>query len=175
MHPRYWHYWVSLLLCAALVPVLHSQHLPLKFDWTTLFVAYWFVLTAQAMFLATLLYLIGYPPRQTWEPLIARYRQTPIRIAFVLVYFAILAWAIGVTKALVLTVDTIALLELRDRQKLAGVRHAAAAVLPAAVYFFCRLLDGPCLQLRDRFRTIQLRERSGTWLRSIVGYCTATP
>lgn len=136
MHPRYWHYWVSLLLCAALVPVLRSQHLPLKFDWTTLFVAYWFVLTVQAIFLATLLYLIGLPRRQTWEPLIARYRQTPVRLAFTLLYFAILAWAIGVTKALVLTLDTITLLELRDRQKFAGVRHAAAAIVPPAAYFF---------------------------------------
>jgi hypothetical protein len=136
MHPRYWHYWLSLLLCAALVPVLRSQHLPLKFDWTTLFVAYWLFLTAQAIFLAALLYLIGFPSRQAWEPLVARYRQTPVRIAFTLLYFAILAWAIGVTRALVLTVDTIALLELRDRQQLAGVRHAAAAIVPPAAYFF---------------------------------------
>jgi hypothetical protein len=136
MHPRYWHYWVSLLLCAALVPVLRSQHLPLKFDWTTLFVAYWFVLTVQAIFLAMLLYLIGFPRQQTWEPVVARYRQTPVRIAFVILYFGILIWAIGVTKAFVLTADTIALLELRDRQRLAGVRHAAAAIAPPAAYFF---------------------------------------
>jgi len=140
MNARYWHYWLSLLLCAALVPVLRSQHLPLKFDWITLFVAYWFFLTAQAIFLATLLYLIGFPSQQTWKPLVARYRQTPVRIAFLLLYFAILAWATGATKALVLTVDTIALLELRDREKLAGVRDAAAAVLPPAAYFFLGFL-----------------------------------
>lgn len=136
MNPRYWHYWLSLLLCAALVPVLRSQHIPLKFDWITLAVAYWFLLTVQAIFLATLLYLIGFPRRQTLGPVITRYRQSPIRIALVLLYFALLLWATGATKAIVLTVDTIALLELRDRQRLAGVLHAATAVLSPAAYFF---------------------------------------
>src|SRR5579872_662590 len=99
MNPWYWHYWLSVLLCAALVPVLRSQHIPLKFDWITLFVAYWFLLTAQAIFLATLLYLIGFPRRQTLGPVITRYRQSPIRIALVLLYFALLLWATGATKA----------------------------------------------------------------------------
>ena len=40
MSLRYWHYWISLLLLAAMVPVLRSQHLPLKFDWVTFGVAY---------------------------------------------------------------------------------------------------------------------------------------
>ncbi len=136
MRPRYWHYWVSLLLCAALVPVLRSQHLPLKFDWIPLGVAYWGLLAAQAIFVAVLLCLIGLPRHQVWEPFLARYRQNPFRIVALIFYFAILAWATNGVKALVLTVDTIAFLELQDRQKAQGLRRAAAAVLTPAAYLF---------------------------------------
>ena len=135
MRPRYWHYWISLLLCVALVPVLRSQHLPLKFDWITLGVAYWFVLAAQAILLATILALIGLPRREVWDPFLAHYRENPLRIVAALVYFVILAWVTTGAKALVLTVDTIALLELRDRLKARGL-HAVSAVLAPAAYLF---------------------------------------
>jgi len=136
MSLRYWHYWISLLLLAAMVPVLRSQHLPLKFDWVTFGVAYWIFLAAQAIFVAALLSLIGLPRQQIWEPLAARYRQSPFRIVAMLAYLVILAWATSWMKAVVLTVDTIALLELRDRQKTQGQRHAVVAFLPAAAYLF---------------------------------------
>ena len=136
MTPRYWHYWVSFFLCAALVPVLRSQHLPLKFDWITLSVAYWFLFAAQAIFVAVLLCLIGLPRQQVWAPFFARYRHNPLRLVALLFYFSILAWATTSVKALILTVDTIALLELRERHKSRGLRHAASAVLAPAAYLF---------------------------------------
>lgn len=136
MRPRYLHYWVSLLLLAGLVPVLRSQHLPLKFDWITLSVAYWLVLAAQSVFLAGLLACIGMPS-QTLPPLINRYRQNWPRIIAVVLYFAILTWATTVTKSLILTVDTIALLEFYDRERSRGVSRIARAIfLPAAYLFF---------------------------------------
>ena len=160
MQPRYWHYWISLLLTAALVPVLRSQHLPLKFDWITLGVAYWIVLTAQSIFAAALLAVIGLP-ELAWHPLLARYREQPLRAVAVLVYFGILAWAVGGLKALVLTVDTVALLELRDRSAgtppaVAGLRRAAGAILaPAAYLFFGFLLvfayNSVIVSVRDNF------------------------
>ncbi len=55
MRPPYWHYWIGLLLCLALVPVLRSQGLPLEFDWITLGIAFWFLLTAESIFVAILL------------------------------------------------------------------------------------------------------------------------
>jgi len=133
---RYWHYWISLLLCAALVPVLRSQHLPLRFDWVTLSVAYWIVLSAQSIFVATLLCLIGLPSGQTWKPLVARYREKPLRLLPLLIYFGMLVWATTGAKALVVTVGTIALLELRERRGARGLGQAAEAVLPAAAYLF---------------------------------------
>jgi len=127
MQSRYWHYWIGLLLGVALIPVLRSQNLPLKFDWITLSVAYWLVLSAQSIFLAVLLSLIGL--REIWQPIVMRYRDRPLRILILLIYFGILIWAPGWVRALVLTVDTIAVLELRERHL---VRRATAIFVPAA-------------------------------------------
>ena len=133
---RSWHYGASLLLCLALVPVLRSQHLPLKADWITLGVAYWIVLAAQSIFAAALLAMIGMPREQILAPLLARYRENPVRIVFVLAYLGILVWAAGAAKALVLTVDAIVLLELRDRRKMQRLGRAASAILAPAAYLF---------------------------------------
>jgi len=148
------------MLCAALVPVLRGQHLPLKFDWITLGVAYWIVLAAQSIFAAALLAVIGLP--EVWRPFLARYREQPLRAVAVLLYFGILAWAVGGLKALVLTADTIALLELRDRSAgtrpavAGGLRRTASAVLiPAAYLFFGFLLvfayNSVIVSVRDNF------------------------
>jgi PAP2 superfamily protein len=137
-----WHYWISLFLCAALVPVLRSQGLPLKFDWLTLGVAYWIVLAAQSIFVAALLAVIGLPGQQVWRPFLARYREQPLRIVALILYFGILTWTAGWVKALVLTVDAIALLELRDRSTgilpdvAGGLRRAGPAIFAPAVYLF---------------------------------------
>jgi hypothetical protein len=134
--PRYWHCWISLFLVVALVPVLRSQHLPLKFDWITLSVAYWILLAAQAIFVAALLLVIGLPRQQARKPFFARYRRSPLRVVALLFYFAILAWVTTSVRALVLTVDTIALLELHERQRAHGLRRAVTSMLPAAAYLF---------------------------------------
>jgi hypothetical protein len=78
--PRYWHSWVGLLLSLALFPILRSEHLPLKFDWITLGVAYWFILSAQSIFAAVLFCLIGMPRKEVLEPLLGRYPKDPLRI-----------------------------------------------------------------------------------------------
>lgn len=118
----------------ALLPTLRRQHLPLKFDWVTLSVAYWLLLAAQSIFLAGILSLIGMPDLR--RTLIRRYRENPFRIIALGVYFAVLVWAASGMKAVVLTVDTIALLELYDRGKAKGMRIAAEKVVPAAAYLF---------------------------------------
>jgi hypothetical protein len=130
------HYWISLLMSLALVPVLLSQHLPLRFDWITLGVAYWFVLAAQSIFAAVLLCLIGLPAKQFVGPFVARCREKPLRVIVLLFFFAMLVWATTWVKALVLGVDTIALLELRDRQAAKELRRKATAVFTPAAYLF---------------------------------------
>lgn len=137
MRPRYWHYGISLVLGLALIPVLRSHHLPLKFDWITLAVAYWLVLAAQSIFVAALLCVIGLPRNQALGPFLAPYRVNPFRIVPLLLFLAILVWTTSWMKGLVLGVDAVAVLDVLDRQKTLGWRHAANAVfIPAAYLFF---------------------------------------
>ena len=134
--PRYWHSWVGLLLSLALIPILRSEHLPLKFDWITLGVAYWFILSAQSIFAAVLFCLIGMPRREVLEPLLGRYRKHPLRIVPLLLFSAVVLWITNWLRALVLTVDAVALLELFNRRTPKGLRQAAFAVLTPAAYLF---------------------------------------
>jgi len=134
--PRYWHSWVGLLLSLALIPILRSEHLPLKFDWITLGVAYWFILSAQSIFAAVLFCLIGMPRREVLEPLLGRYRKDPLRLVPLLLFSAVVLWITNWLRALVLTVDAVALLELFNRRTPKGLRQAAFAVLTPAAYLF---------------------------------------
>jgi hypothetical protein len=140
MKPRYWHYWIGALLSAALIPLLLRLHLPLSFDWRTLAIAYWFVLAAQSVFLAAFLCVIGMPWRSALRPFLERYRREPLRFALLLAYFFILGWAFGWVKALVLTVDTVAMLEFREGRTASELRQAGSAVLLPAAYLFAGFL-----------------------------------
>jgi hypothetical protein len=136
MKPRYWHYWISLLLLLAMVPLLWRENLPLKFDWITLGVAYWSVLAAQSIFVAVLLCLIGLPAEQVLKPFVARYRENPLRLIALVLFLVILVGLTGWLRTLVLSVDTMALLELRNRQKPQELRQTAAAILVPSAYLF---------------------------------------
>jgi PAP2 superfamily len=134
------HYWASALLLLALVPCLIRLHLPLRLDWLHLGSAYWLVLAAQSIFVATLLYLIGVSPGTTVGPLWERIRRDKIRVALALAFFLVLLFAFSWVKALILTVDAIAVLEFRERLK-PTIRHdAALSVLIPALYLFAGFL-----------------------------------
>lgn len=145
LQPRNWHYWVSLLLLLALAPVLRSQHLPIRFDWVTLGIGYWVILTAQSIFAAALLALLGLPRNEVLQPFLARYRERPQILVLWVSFFGILVWLTSGGKAVVLTIDAMALLELRarfhDNARKSGTqvkkfRQAVVAVLVPAAYFF---------------------------------------
>src|ERR1700733_8489471 len=61
MKPRYWHYWITALLGAIVIPSLLHLHLPVRFDWKSLAIAYWLVLAVHSIFVAAILCLIGLP------------------------------------------------------------------------------------------------------------------
>ena len=130
MRPRSWHFWIGLFLGLALIPILRELHLPFRFDWITFSIAYWFVLVAQSIFLAAILCLIGLPIRDVFAPLYESYRRNPLHIVLLLLYFSTLVWAFSWTKALVMSVDTIAVLEFRERRSLNELGHAAG-------WFYC--------------------------------------
>jgi PAP2 superfamily len=133
--PRHWHYWISLLLGIAVVPILKRLHLPVSFDWKTFGIAY-LILGAQSVFVAVLLYLIGVPWQSSLEPFIQRYRREPARIVLVLLYLAALGWTLTWVKAVVLTVDAVAIVELRERKH----RPSPTATLLPALYLFVGFL-----------------------------------
>lgn len=140
MRLRYFHYWIGLLLSAALLPLLARLHLPARFDWVTLGTAYWLVLAAQSIFVATLLCLIGLPRQVTLEPLIEHYRREPLRMVLLLLCFIALGWTFTWVKATVLTLDIAAILEFRERRKVHDLGAASLAVLLPALYFFAGFL-----------------------------------
>jgi hypothetical protein len=135
--PKDFHFWVSLLLAVAVVPFLREQNLTVRFDWLHLGSAYWLVLAAQSIFVATLLYLIGIARLQ---PLLVRIRRDKLRIVLGLVFFLILFWAFTWLKAIILTVDAIAVLEFRERIAPAARRQAALSILIPAIYLFAGFL-----------------------------------
>jgi len=166
---RYWHYWIGLLLALALIPVLRFENLPVKFDLITLGVAYWILLAAQSIFAAVLLGLFGLPGEQVLKPFLARYRENPLRIISLLLFFAILVWSTGWLRASVLTVDAVALLELLNRQKAPGLLHAAVAVLTPAAYLFFGFLivlayNNVIVSVRNNFATDPALAAIDYWL-----------
>jgi hypothetical protein len=133
--PRDFHYWASALLALAMVPLLRTLNLPVSFDWIHLGSAFWLVLSAQSIFVATVLYVIG-AASVAFSPLLLRIKRDKTRIASALIFFLVLLWESTWLKALVLTVDAIAVLELRERLKPASRRTAALSVLIPATYLF---------------------------------------
>jgi hypothetical protein len=143
-HGRRWpgdlHCWASALLALALVPLLRELNLPVSFDWLRLGSAYWLVLAAQSIFVAALLYLIGIAPATILSQLRLRIRREKIRFGLALTFFLVLLWAFTWLKALVLTVDAVALLEFRERLKPAARRETLLSILAPAVYLFAGFL-----------------------------------
>src|SRR5947209_9999939 len=96
----------------------------------------WLFLAAQSIFAAILLALIGFPWNQSFRPSLERYRQNPLRLITLLVFFAVLALSTTWIRALIVTVDAAAFLELWQRLKAGGMRDFVLRLLRAAVYFF---------------------------------------
>jgi hypothetical protein len=140
LKPGYWHYRVSSLLGIALIPCLRWLHLPVSFDWITLGIAYWLVLAAQSVLVAAILWSLGSPGHSVLGLLINRYRRGPLRVVLLLVYVVILAWSLTWVKALVLTVDTIAVIEYIERGTMRRVRQTAGTILLPASYLFAGFL-----------------------------------
>jgi PAP2 superfamily len=137
---RDFHYWVSAILGILLIPLLTRLHLPVNFDWARLISAFWLVLAAQSIFVATLLFLVGFSPGQTWVPLIERFRSEKLRVAVLLTFVLILLWKLTWVQALILTVDTVAPIELWVRLRNKDRQIGIAAILVSALYLFAGFL-----------------------------------
>ena len=130
------HYWITFLLAVTCLLFLRHLHIPLKFDWVDVASAYWLVLAAQAIFVAAVLYVVGFGPGRALGPLIARWRQQKLRFVCAISFFLVLFWAATWLTALILTVDALASLEYLERMGSDALKRAAVAVLPAAALLF---------------------------------------
>jgi hypothetical protein len=134
------HYWASGLLVVALLPLVKRSNLPIRFDWAGLAFTYWVLLALKSIFVATFLYVLGFSPAETVGPALERIRREKVRILLLVAYFVALGWTLSWSNALVLTVDTVAILEVRERLKPGGLFRSASAILPSALYLFLGLL-----------------------------------
>jgi hypothetical protein len=133
------HYWLSLLLAAALIPLLKRCALPIAFDWMRLGSAYWLVLAAQSIFVATILSLLRSSPSSQLRSS-QSLRQQKLRILLLLIYFLVLCWMLTWVKALVITVDTIAASEVFRKLDRAERKKLVSAVFVPAFYLFVGFL-----------------------------------
>jgi len=122
------------------VPLLKRCNLPIRFDWLGLAYMYWLLLAERSIFAAVILYLIGIRPSGARSLTLGWIWRERLRTLLVLAYFSGLWWALGWAQGLLLTVDTVAILEFRERLKPQTLRRTAGAVLVPASYFFCGLL-----------------------------------
>lgn len=127
------HYWTTALLIIAAGPLLKHFNLPINFRWLVLG-AFYLLLSIQAIFVAVLLCLLGFEPKQTFAPTLRRFKEEKLRLLLVFIYFAILSWTLSWRIALVLTVDTIALLEFFHRSDPGTRRRAVFGVTVSALY-----------------------------------------
>jgi hypothetical protein len=134
MRPQYWHYWVGLGLSGSAIRLLQRLHLPVSFAWRTFIAAYW-ILAVQSVLVAALLCLIGMPSKAILTTLGKRYQREPLRIVLVLLYLWALRWTFAWMTAVVITVNSIAILEFRERMH-NKLRPAVVALLPPAIYIF---------------------------------------
>jgi len=132
------HWLATLLLAAGLVPAFLLLKLPFRFAWMNFLSSYWISLTLQSIPVAVLLYLVGFPARQTLGPLWDRYRGQKLRIVGLIVFVALMVSVLTPVVAVIFIVATVALLEVVDRARGDSallVRWLTALVVPAAYLF----------------------------------------
>jgi len=134
------HYWATGLLTVGLVPCLRRMNLPTKFDWIGIGAGYWIVLSAESIFVAVILCLVGFG-KKALGPTFARFKNQKSLILIVLAFFFALHWVLTWGMAIVLTVDAVAIVEFFNREvprKRGG--SLLGVMLPAFYLFVCWLL-----------------------------------
>ena len=129
---------MTAFLILALLPALHRAGLRFSIDWADFLKLYWVGQAMRSAAAAAVLYVIGFPLRETLIPLWNRYWRHKGRFLVVAVFIVYILWLFGWWIGLVLIVDTIAFLELFDRiagdpAKLGKI--ATKIALPAAYLF----------------------------------------
>jgi hypothetical protein len=130
---------LSALLAAVLIPALIRLNLPVAFEWKRLIVSYWLVLAAQSLFVVVLLLLLD-SPRQVLQSFWDRMKSNYLLLFPLAIFFGVLVYALSWWKGLILTVDTIAILEFRRTDDRSRRAAAFSALFLASAYLFAGFL-----------------------------------
>lgn len=136
------HWFVTGLLALALIPLYSLEHLTLVIDWSSFLGIYWIGTTAQSIFCAVILFVIGFPLEKTLAPVWRRYWQEKPRISFAVLFAIFMIWLFGWWGGLMLAVDVLAVLEMLDRSraKANGFKGEVRKILLPAAYLFLGLV-----------------------------------
>jgi hypothetical protein len=139
---RYFHWAATALLLVLFIPAFHRAGLPFNINWSRFFGTYWGGLMVRSVCAAAVLYVLGFPLRETLIPLWENYRRQRGRFVVLAVFAAYVLWWFGWWIGLMLIVDTVAFLEFFDRISgdPAKLARAAKDIAIPAGYFFLGLV-----------------------------------
>jgi hypothetical protein len=139
---RHLHWFVTALLAAALIPAFHLAKLPVRIDWFYLLHLYCIRQGPRAMIVASLLYVIAFPLRDTLVPLWRRYWVQKPRFIVLALFAGAIFWEFGWKIGLILIFDSVVFLEFFERIGLDAVKlgRAARDLLAPAAYLFSGLV-----------------------------------
>ena len=136
------HYGVTAVLAISLLPALKAAGLPTRINWSSFFLTYWVGLAIGSMFWACVLYLVGFPARETLLPIGSRYKREKGRILILIPLLVYLFWLHGFQGFIVFCVIGLGTLELVDRTRNVprGFWKSISSFLIPASYLFVGLI-----------------------------------
>jgi len=134
------HFVLTAIAIAALVPAVYCVQFPLRWDLADQFSAFC-MLGFESVMVAATLYAI-HSPSKTLLTVWDHYWMNKPRLIVTAVFAFVLIVAVGPKFASIALIDTMALLELMDRNNQSGKRvsRQIGALFPAAVYLFVGLV-----------------------------------
>ena len=135
------HYAGTVLLAVSAIPAIQHLHLPTRLNWVRILEFYWITLGPRSMLYALVFCIVALPVRETLGPFWSRYKKEKLRFVFVLLFLLVLQQALWLTIAIVLTVDSVFVVELAERCRSNGssFRKTGIAVLISTTYMLAGL------------------------------------
>ena len=142
---RYCPWVVTVSLAAALAPAFHLANLPLRINFSGLLSMYFIDLGERSIFAASLLYVIGFPLRETLAPMWQRYRRQKPRFIVLALLAVVMLREFGLPSGLMLIIDAVTLLEFFERsgdavkwgRRVLGLLFPAAYLFAGFILVFC--------------------------------------
>jgi hypothetical protein len=142
--PENLHFFLTGVALVFLIPILHRVHLPLRWDLDQMLNSY-IILAVQSAVLATVLYSIQ-NPKELLISFRKQYWRNKPKLLILAAFVATLVLVVGAKFAILITIETLAVLELlhRDRLKIQNrqerLTRRIIGLLPAAAYLFFGLI-----------------------------------